>query len=400
MLVHNTSRLVAKMKMCSSKKVWDSENNALKKQKSEETKDKCCNQYLIYDVLRLIFKYLNARELSNASMVCRSWSEAANNEKHTRGPMCLIESTTVPEDADYRKDIKIEIIKKLRIKPSLGLLFIPEVFIPCFTNTDCYCKALPSNCSTITLVTHGIIMDDKEFEEDLEHFIGVFLPDLPNLRIKPISFTDNVIYDIDWLSESQRRDIKKIKSVFNTPAKGRGISKCLLLFCNWRGRRTALKVAYALRKCYKSNELPVWGGVAKYGNICNAKDSKSITFEVSFCTAIPLVGPFDTWSLIIDKTHNTKERVEQRMKLFRNRICLKRHSIGLMFACCARGKNMFQESNVESSIFKKLFPTVPLAGCFGDGEFGTNKILNEPPDNKRKSWYKEISTVFLIITYD
>lgn len=391
------------MEKCSRKKVWESEDNASKKQKSEETKDKCYNQYLTYDVLRLIFEYLNARELSNASMVCRSWSEAANNEKRTRGPMCLIGNTTVPDDADYRKHVKLKIIKKLRIKPALGLLFVPALCTPCFKNTDCYCKALPSNCSTITLTTFGIIMDDKELEEDFEHIIGVFLPDLPNLKIKPVSFIDDIVFEINRLSESQKKYIEEIKSVLNTPAKGRGISKCLLLFCNIRGRSTAIQIAHALEKCYKSNELSVWGGVAKYGNICNVKDSKSITFEYrqfAFCTAIPLVGPFDTWSLIIDKTHNTKERVEQRMKLFRNRICLKRHSIGLMFACCARGENMFQESNVESSIFKKLFPKVPLAGCFGDGEFGTNKIPNEPSDSKGKSWYNQISTVFLIITYD
>lgn len=99
-----------------------------------------------------------------------------------------------------------------------------------------------------------------------------------------------------------------------------------------------------------------------------------------------------------------------------------------MFACCARGEDMFDENNLESSIFKKLFPEVPLVGCIGDGEFGTNtlssgklflcmiyltigKILLKlhktvqcmlyitESSNERKKWYNQITTVFLIITY-
>lgn len=48
-----------------------------------------------------------------------------------------------------------------------------------------------------------------------------------------------------------------------------------------------------------------------------------------------------------------------------------------MFACKARGTEMHEEANVESTIFKRLFPKVPLAGCFGYGEFGKVTTVDE-----------------------
>lgn len=78
----------------------------------------------------------------------------------------------------------------------------------------------------------------------------------------------------------------------------------------------------------------------------------------------------------MDNRCDTKELVEQKLESFKNHISLRKHSIGYMFACCERGTNKFNERDVESTIFKKLFPEVPLVGCFGDGEFGENTIVN------------------------
>lgn len=125
------------------------------------------------------------------------------------------------------------------------------------------------------------------------------------------------------------------------------------------------------------DELSVWGGIAKDVLVCNAKDSKNDRCgEFAFCVGITLTGAIDSWSIIVGKNYKTKECVEQRIKSFRSRVRLKKHSMGFMFACCARGEYMFDECNVESTIFKKYFPEVPLVGCFGDGEFGRNSLPN------------------------
>lgn len=49
----------------------------------------------------------------------RSWLEVANDEKRTRGgPICFIENLEM--GVEY---FNIQIIEKLRIKPTLGLIF-------------------------------------------------------------------------------------------------------------------------------------------------------------------------------------------------------------------------------------------------------------------------------------
>jgi len=46
-------------------------------------------------------------------------------------------------------------------------------------------------------------------------------------------------------------------------------------------------------------------------------------------------------------------------------------SVGLMFACVGRGRHFYSGTvGVESSIFKQLYPHVPLFGFFGNGEIG------------------------------
>jgi len=52
-------------------------------------------------------------------ILSRSWLEAANNEKYTRGPCCFIQVYKT------RNEFLSE-IKNIRIKPSIGFFFIPE----------------------------------------------------------------------------------------------------------------------------------------------------------------------------------------------------------------------------------------------------------------------------------
>ncbi|CAK9795086.1 F-box only protein 22 [Anthophora quadrimaculata] len=305
------------------------------------------DRYLTYDVLRIIFKYLNGVELSNASMVCRSWLEVANDEKRTaRGSILYF-----LQDMRSAEYFKTQIVQKLLIKPTLGLFFATPWRVS--GKKDCHCKVLPANCDVITIRTHGVIINDRELK--------------------------NGLTDV-------------METVFNTSESNS--HKCLLLFCNGRGRGLAKAVAAVLKQNNKKSSI--WGGVVRDLRICNSKDAKhNRCAQSATCIGVTLVGLVDSWSVVIDGCYRTKKAVEERLKSFRNHVSLRKHSMGFMFACHERGERMFCEDNVESSIFKSLFPEVPLVGCFGDGEFGKTTIPNE----EEEIWYNEISTVFLIVTY-
>ena len=51
-----------------------------------------------------------------------------------------------------------------------------------------------------------------------------------------------------------------------------------------------------------------------------------------------------------------------------------RRSLGLMFACAGRGRHFYNEDNVESEEFHKVFPDTPLFGLFGGGEIGCRNL--------------------------
>lgn len=69
--------------------------------------------------------------------------------------------------------------------------------------------------------------------------------------------------------------------------------------------------------------------------------------------------------------------------------------MGFIFSCVARLEN----KKMEMRIFKKIFPEIPIAGGFGDGEFGENTIQTLSPRKGKASRSYEFSTVFMILTY-
>lgn len=126
----------------------------------------------------------------------------------------------------------------------------------------------------------------------------------------------------------------------------------------------------------ENHVVSVWGGVLRETALTTKNKTLFQKMEAPNCITVLITGRIQTWTTVLDKKCNTKEQVEARLKLFKDKVKLRKHSIGFMFVCTARGSEMYAETNVESTIFKRLFPKVPLVGCFGYGEFG-NTTANE-----------------------
>ncbi|KYQ57985.1 F-box only protein 22 [Trachymyrmex zeteki] len=344
--------------------------------------------YLTYDILRIVFQYLNARDLANAAKVCRSWLEAVNNEKWTRGPCCFIQLYE-PEQlfVDFLS------VENLRVKPSAERIE----------------ALLPEHCETIILYSRGIIMD-REMEDPFPFMVCAFLPQIPNVRIKSFKVAEH-----NSIQESaEYREI--MNTIINHEASVSNHETCFMLFCNLEGRTIAKRWARAVQKSKENEIISVWGGVLEdlYAQrIQNERLCKRQTrhrlihrMDIPYCIAVLITGSIQTWSIILQ--NRTKEQAEAKLKLFKNEVKLKKHSIGFMFMCIARGNEMYNETNVESAIFKRLFPKVPLVGCFGYGEFGKSTVIDKVNKEKNieeckckrsKSWSNEFSTAFLILTY-
>jgi len=124
--------------------------------------------------------------------------------------------------------------------------------------------------------------------------------------------------------------------------------------------------------------VSVWGGMLQDKHIVHSGSQEGYTSGVIDDTvvAILITGSIQTWSIVLEKKCNTEEWVEARLKSFRDKVKLNKHSIGFMFAYNEYGTRKLYQNSIESKIFERLFPKVPLVGCFGDIQFGKTTIVD------------------------
>ncbi|KAI4483352.1 hypothetical protein M0802_013481 [Mischocyttarus mexicanus] len=351
-------------------------------------------QKLTYDVLCIIFKHLNDLDLSKASLVCKSWFEIANHERRIRGPSCFkhsllgnIYTTSSCEDTDK------EFIDYYEIGRSISFSFTVKSDL--FVSEGCHGNYLPLNCDLISLNTYGTVINNEETQKENHDAVCMLFPAVRNISISTYCFN---VYK--W---KRTRDLylNRLREVIKLPDHHDDchIASCLILLCDWSGRGIAFSLVKSLKNWFCNSKSTIWGGIAKDLSVCTFEKNTRVCNKKTNCVAITISGKLKTWTILLDSECDTKEMVKNKLQEFKESIQLKRHSVGFMYACCVRGRNMFEEPNVESTIFKELFPKVPLIGCFGDGEFGA-KITNEMNDSKRIKWFHSVSTSFMIITYN
>lgn len=378
------------------------------------------NIYLTYDILRIIFRYLNGRDLTNAAMVCRLWLEAANNEKCTRrSPHCFKDYFIIKSLENFRKskddDLNLRHLKNSRIKPFLGF-FLISVTSTTISQllTEYILNLLPKNCETTILCTRDIITNNEGqgYTSFPSNIICALFPQISNVKVN--MFTISVPYIQKSISHKSAKnqpetfeyEKDKLFNMIDETSISNNKSTCLMLFCNNAGHTIAERLASAVH-CKEDKIASLWGGVVRnvytqrsYNKEKFKKEKKSSIYS-SYCVAVLITGPIQSWSIVVEENCNTKELVEEKLRLFKDQIKLRKHSMGFMFACI--GRNIDTEKNIEAIIFKTLFPNIPLIGCFGDGEFGKNTISIDKMKktrSKKESWHHQFSTIFMILTYD
>ena len=75
-------------------------------------------------------------------------------------------------------------------------------------------------------------------------------------------------------------------------------------------------------------------------------------------------------SVILTQRIHDKSVIEQKLKKLKDCHVPGVNQVGFMFACVGRGAHFHKEKNLESSVFRTMFPKAPLFGFFGNGEIG------------------------------
>jgi F-box protein 22 len=71
-----------------------------------------------------------------------------------------------------------------------------------------------------------------------------------------------------------------------------------------------------------------------------------------------------------------------------------------MVSCVGRGEKFYSARNVESKIFKQVFPKVPVGGFFGNGELGLDLQSTEGQPLKDSHFLHSYSSVFCLCSLE
>lgn len=71
-----------------------------------------------------------------------------------------------------------------------------------------------------------------------------------------------------------------------------------------------------------------------------------------------------------------------------------------MVSCVGRGEKFYMAKNVESRIFKQVFPKIPVGGFFGNGELGLDLQSTEGKPLKDSHFLHSYSSVFCLCSLE
>lgn len=149
------------------------------------------------------------------------------------------------------------------------------------------------------------------------------------------------------------------------------------------------------------NVNSLWGGITK--NVAYMSNSE---WQHTSGVLIFISGTMETWYIILDNECKTVELIVEKLISFKKRVKLRKYSIGFMFTTKSRKYLLPKKKNVESTLFKKIFPKVPLVGCYGLGVFEKNTaddrgdflIFSSVKSSSFELFIEFLSLVFLFIS--
>lgn len=282
-----------------------------------------------------------------------------------------------------------------------------EIFPLLISVSDQLVSSLPKNCLGLgALSYHGVIGTTNDGHlieaEVVDGISALFVPEIPDVEFLPFLLgKSHRTISVDSIDDEMLTTLTNIKP-------GKEV-KCLLLFSSdCCGKHTELVTAI-ISKLFarQQNSFPIGGGylenVLALQGLCGIDKYRigptAQTLGIAICG-----DNVEAASTISDGEIESVEIALNKLKLCGFR---EKNLIGLMFACCSRGKDFYNKSNVEADLFRKTFPTTPLFGFFGSGEIGFQKIPNETRTFKRQKvdisdedMIHSYTTVFVLLSFN
>lgn len=348
-------------------------------------------------IVENIFKHLITFDLNSCAQVCSLWKTTAEIEKSRREReyACLffrvwsrtyiqkMDSNVIQEDEQLRE--------QKGLKAQFCLVFASDYYVNDFDKLYAFhldmrhpaefeippkdelaqkrnCtktviqtalkQLAPDKCKTMLIVAPGVIGSESDFipgkTEENYGFSGVMFPFIHGLRI------------FNFPVDPNNCDISELIP------KGIDI-KCLLVFaaphesCHYKSIISSCVSRQKHRLAVGGVLIP--GVEPEGGNIVafcgESVEAASIAIETN---VLRLEG--DDREAYIDR------EITSKLELFQDTGLLKHKCFAFMFTSATLGHSFHEKYLLESSIFQKLYPEVPLIGVYGYAQIAHNYLPN------------------------
>ncbi|XP_014608664.1 PREDICTED: uncharacterized protein LOC106789186 [Polistes canadensis] len=326
-----------------------------------------------YDnAMRLVFRYLSDRDLKKLSSINRSWSKLIKEENLLKGPQLI--TGQVIKTRNNRITLKDNVFNFTHTKPFLILSF---------TNKNSksrvikrlHTKLRPTYCYTVML--------KRDFIEDENTIWTIIIPHSSAIKLNAFSFGERFYLpgffcietchfmeiDFEYFPEMRSYFDRFIDNCMTYPPDS-SYTTCMIILCVYYNISHLLHIIKHLNTWYTIG--PIWGATIDSAEACNRiwnappNCSKTNIIQI-FITSHNM----STQYLTLNENCNTEEKIFRMLQDLRNRILLRRHSIGFLCTPTARYKDFYE---IESRVFKKVFPKIPLAHIFSNRPFGAKDL--------------------------
>ncbi|KAI4492828.1 hypothetical protein M0804_002619 [Polistes exclamans] len=298
----------------------------------------------------------------------RSWLKVANDEKNSRGPDYFIRIVKETKSLSNFEMIKKDLTEYCRKKPSLNIFYFLNL-VELERPSSCQCENLSLNSYILEISYFCNIQNQKTI-------FSLFFPEETNIQISMVTFKQFIPFGKIYCEEakiwfdSSLFNTERIKSIFEPFFNNnRPTTSCLIIFCECNCT-IAKFLEMALKSWFPNKNIPVWGGKIFNLSVCSYLSNSRKCKDNPHCAAVLINGTeMETYSICIDSNIDTQLDIENKLKILKVNIELKKHSIGFMFS----SKVISKLYNLQLNTFKQLFPEMTLITYFGSEAYGGNK---------------------------
>ncbi|KAI4498978.1 hypothetical protein M0802_005844 [Mischocyttarus mexicanus] len=317
-------------------------------------------EHVLHDVLHVVFKNLDYKDLYNASLVNSYWKQVAKEENYRRGIVC----NTLLKDHDsvlYNAEWEERYFQYL-LKMSSFNVFVTNLNYRGPPIIRCYCQYYNLPCCSVML--QQLCSSDI-----LRYADTVTFPDSHKTQFNTITF--RTIFDTDFVYCPELRQMSGPD--FELPSGLRVIieryfdrdgpmKSCMILISDLDSTHIIKNIFEHIKRWFPNGEISVWCGMIIEIKVCkNLACKNAAEIILIFISSRSL----KTWVTSWPVENETREIIVAKLEEFKARIELKKHSIALIY----KSRGFISYGHILQIEFERIFGVMPYIYLYGPGLF-------------------------------